>query len=111
MKYIKEECPFCHSANVVVKHWGRKDLKFANCRDCMACGPAKPTAAEAVKAWNMAKRRADAVQDSKHFEGDLDTFECLECGWHGIVDDMTRMRTEVGHCPGCGAEVNPPRLF
>lgn len=106
VRYEKEECPFCHSHDVVVKHWGREDLKFVNCRSCKACGPAKKYTEDAVNAWNAAKKRVDALPVR---EGNIDKHRCSGCGKE-IVVCMTK---GVSHrfCPGCGGEINQPKLF
>lgn len=47
-------CPFCGSRNLAVEHLGDHEHPFfvVTCRECEADGPIKPTAAEAMDAWN-----------------------------------------------------------
>jgi len=109
-KYEKEPCPFCGSTEVVVKHWGRENKMFVACKRCQACGPAKTYTEDAVKAWNAAKKRCDAI-DKQAEENPLSlTHSCSVCG-RALIVDSPNNGVNHAYCPGCGAEINPPRLF
>lgn len=90
----------------MVKHWGRENKMFVACKRCQACGPAKTYTEDAVKAWNAAKKRCDAVHVR---DGNIDKHLCSECG-RELVVCMTK-GVSYRYCPGCGAEINQPRLF
>ena len=110
MKYEKEPCPFCGSPDAVVKRWGRENKMFVACKQCQACGPAKVYTEDAVNGWNAAKKRCDALPKPADVNPMSATHSCSVCGTALIVDspiDAMNYR----HCPGCGAEINQPRLF
>lgn len=47
-------CPFCGSTNT--RAVGSRQDRYIQCKQCEADGPLKPTNAEALTAWNEAKR-------------------------------------------------------
>ena len=110
MRYAKEPCPFCGSPEATVKHWGREDKMFVACRRCQACGPAKARTDEAVDAWNAARRRCDAVPRQAAVNPMSASHSCSTCGRALIVDSPVH-DVNYRFCPGCGAEINQPRLF
>lgn len=106
----KEECPFCHAQEAIVKRWGKMNLMFVACKACKACGPAKAYTEDAVNAWNAAKRRCDALPKQAEVNPMSASHSCSECGRALIVDSAVDA-LNYRFCPGCGAEINQPRLF
>lgn len=110
MRLYKEECPFCHAKEAVVKRWGKMNLMFVACKACKACGPAKAYTEDAVNAWNAAKKRVDALPVQAESNPMSATHSCSACG-RALIVDSPYADLNYSYCPGCGGEINQPRLF